>query len=185
VKRKTKSFLERAQDSLVLGVELFNRPYDQGRVDGVLSSLHHAFEMLLKGVVFEKTGRIQNKHEKKNYGLEKCLTICESTLNIIDRDEALVLKNLNGFRDASVHDIVEISEGLLYGHAQSAVQIFAAVLKKVFNKDLAKSLPRRVLPIATAIPSDITSIVAEDTELDDLCPCVRRRRRGIARRCSN
>ena len=108
MKRKTKSFLERAQDSLVLGIELFNRPYDQGRIDGVLSSLHHAFEMLLKAVVFEKTGRIRNKHEKKNYGLEKCLNICESTLNVLDRDEALVLKDLNGFRDASVHDIVEM-----------------------------------------------------------------------------
>lgn len=164
MKRKTKSLLERAQDSLILGIEIFNRPHEQGRTDGVLFCLDHAFEMLLKAVVFEKTGRIRNKREKTNYGMEKCLNICESTLNVIDKDEALVLKNLNGFRDASVHDILDISEGLLYGHAQSAVQIFAALLKKVFNKDLSKALPRRILPIATVVPSDITAIVAEDME---------------------
>ena len=180
MKRKTKSLLERAQDSLVLGIEIFNRPHDQGRTDGVLFCLDHAFEMLLKAVVFEKTGRIRNKREKKNYGLEKCLNICESTLNVIDGDEALILKNLNGFRDASVHDILDISEGLLYGHAQSAVQIFAAMLKKVFNKDLSKSLPRRILPIATAVPSDITVIVAEDMDMIKSLLGKRRRREDDA-----
>ena len=148
----------------MLGIEIFNRPHDRGRTDGVLFCLDHAFEMLLKAVVFEKTGRIRNRRDTKNYGLEKCLNICESTLNVIDKDEALVLKNLNGFRDASVHDILDISEGLLYGHAQSAVQIFATLLKKVFNKELSKTLPRRILPIATVVPTDITAIVAEDME---------------------
>jgi hypothetical protein len=164
VKRKTKSLLERSQDSLVLGIEIFNRPHDRGRVDGVLFCLDHAFEMLLKAIVFEKTGRIRNQREKKNYSLEKCLNICESSLNLIDKDEALVLKNLNGFRDASVHDILDISEGLLYGHAQSAVQIFGALLKKAFNRDLSRGLPRRILPIATVIPTDITTIVADDMD---------------------
>ena len=57
----------------------------RAQTDGVLFCLDHAFEMLLKAVVFEKTGRIRNKREKKNYGLQKCLNIYESTLNVIDR----------------------------------------------------------------------------------------------------
>lgn len=120
--------------------------------------------MLLKAVLFEKTGRIRGPREKKNYGFDKCLNLCQFTHNIVDSDEAIILRNLNGFRDAAVHDILDLSEGLLYGHAQSAIQIFAAVLKKVFNKDLSKSLPRRVLPIATVVPGDITTIISEDIE---------------------
>jgi hypothetical protein len=148
----------------VLGIELFNRPQEEGRTDGVLFCLDHAFEMLLKAVLFEKTGRIRGPREKKNYGFDKCLNLCQFSHKIVDSDEALILRNLNGFRDAAVHDILEISEGLFYGHAQSAIQIFAAILKKVFNKDLAKTLPRRVLPIATVVPGDITTIISEDMD---------------------
>jgi hypothetical protein len=72
------------------------------------------------------------------------------------------LRNLNGFRDAAAHDVVDISEGLLYAHAQSAVQIFGTLLKKAFNKDLARLLPRRVLPLSTSIPSDIHTVIDED-----------------------
>lgn len=164
MKRKTRVLIERAQDSLVLGIELFNRPQEEGRTDGVLFCLDHAFEMLLKAVLFEKTGRIRGPREKKNYGFDKCLNLCQFSHKIVDSDEALILRNLNGFRDAAVHDILEISEGLFYGHAQSAIQIFAAILKKVFNKDLAKTLPRRVLPIATVVPGDITTIISEDMD---------------------
>jgi hypothetical protein len=164
LKRKTRTLLDRAQDSLVLGIELFNRPQDAGRTDGVLFCLDHAFEMLLKAVLFEKTGRIRGPREKWNYGFEKCLNLCQFSVNVVDKDEALILRNLNGFRDAAVHDILEISEGLLYGHAQSAVQIFATILKKVFNKALAKTLPRRILPIATTLPGDIATVVSEDIE---------------------
>ncbi len=162
MKRKTRLLLERSRDSLVLSIELFNRPSDRGRVEGVLLCLDHAFEMLFKAVVLEKTGRIRNPRETFNYGLDKCLNICQSQLSMIDEDQALILRNLDGFRDAATHDIVEISEGLLYGHAQSAVTIFGTILKKAFNQDLVDALPRRILPISTAIPTDISAIVAED-----------------------
>lgn len=162
MKRKTSDFLECAKDSLVLAIEMFNRPSDAGRVEAVLLLLSHAFEMLLKAVIHEKTGRIRGKGEKYNYAFEKCLGICESQLSVIDKDESLVLRNVNGFRDAAAHDVVTLSEGLLYGHSQSAVQIFATLLKKVFNKDIGKWLPRRILPISTVVPADIHTIIEED-----------------------
>ncbi len=48
-KRDVAELKGRAINSLVLGIELFNRPHDQGRSESVLILLHHAFEMLLKG----------------------------------------------------------------------------------------------------------------------------------------
>jgi hypothetical protein len=162
MKRKTRKLIDRARESLIVGVEVFNRPSDIGRAEGVLLMVNHAFEMLFKAVVFEKTGRIRAKREKYNYGFEKCLAICQTQINVLDENEALSLKNLNGFRDAAAHDLVEISEGLLYAHTQQAVLIFGAVLKRAFNKDLAKWLPRRILPLTTYVPTEITAIVDQD-----------------------
>jgi uncharacterized protein YutE (UPF0331/DUF86 family) len=162
MKRQTRAFLECAKNSLILAIEMFNRPSDAGRVEAVLLFLDHAFEMLSKAVVLEKTGRIRAKREKFNYSFEKCLNIIQSQINLIDEDEALILKNLNGFRDAAAHDLVDISEGLLYGHAQSAVKLFTTILKKVFRKDITDALPRRILPISTVPPSDINALIAQD-----------------------
>src|SRR6266850_876751 len=131
--RKTGQLLESARESLVLGVVIFNRPSDTGRIEGVLLFLNDAFEMPLKAIVLEKTGRIRGPRERYNYGYEKCIGICESQLHALNKDEALVLRNLNGFRAAAAHDVVEISEGLLYGHAQSAVQIFAPLLNSEYG----------------------------------------------------
>lgn len=125
MKRKTRLLLDRSQNSLVLSIELFNRPFDCGRVEGVLLCLDHAFEMVLKALVLEKTGRIRNPRETFNYGFDKCLNICQSQLSMIDEDQALILRNLNGFRDAATHDIVERSGGyaarvLCFGVGESA-----------------------------------------------------------------
>jgi hypothetical protein len=146
MRRRTSLFLERAKDSLVIAVELFNRPFEVGRTEGVILLLDHAFEMLLKASVFERTGRVRSPRDKYNYGFEKCLSICQDQLQVLTADEALILRNLNGFRDAAQHDIVEMSEGLLYGHAQSAVQVFAGLLGRVFKQELADALPQRILP---------------------------------------
>jgi len=55
MKIKTKQFLERAINSLLLSIELFNRPYESGRTESVLINLDHAFEMLMKAVIYDKT----------------------------------------------------------------------------------------------------------------------------------
>lgn len=56
-KRDVVEFKKRAITSLVLGIELFNRPHDQGRSESVLILLHHAFEMLLKAGSFVTSGK--------------------------------------------------------------------------------------------------------------------------------
>lgn len=164
MKRKTQALLTRALNSLVLGVELFNRPQDEGRVEAVLLMLHHSFEMLLKAVVFEKTGRIRTRREKHNYTIDRCINICRDELKVVDKDQAIVVRNLSGFRDAAMHDTVELGEELLYAHAQSAVAIFTKVLSTVFGKSVKRALPRRVLPLSTIPPKDIQIVISEDME---------------------
>ena len=40
--------VDRSFASMRLAIELFNRPDDQGRCEGVLILLHHAFQLLLR-----------------------------------------------------------------------------------------------------------------------------------------
>ena len=60
-KRDVQELKSRAIHSLVLAIEIFNRPHDQGRSEAVLIFLHHAFEMLLKAIIKEKTGTVHAK----------------------------------------------------------------------------------------------------------------------------
>lgn len=51
MKREARLLLDKACDSLVLSIELFNRPSDRGRVSSTLIQFDHGFEMLLKAAI--------------------------------------------------------------------------------------------------------------------------------------
>ena len=82
MKRKTKKFLGKSINSLLLSIELFNRPYDSGRIEAVFIMLDHAFEMLIKAIIYEETGKIRERRDKYNYGFKKCVNILNDTLRI-------------------------------------------------------------------------------------------------------
>ena len=63
MKREAKLLLNKGCASLLLAIELFNRPYDRGRVAGTLILLDHAFEMLLKAAILHKGG--ENSREAR------------------------------------------------------------------------------------------------------------------------
>ena len=65
MKREAKLLLEKACDSLVLSIELFNRPHDRGRVSGTLIQLNHGFEMLMKASILHRSGRVREKRAKE------------------------------------------------------------------------------------------------------------------------
>jgi hypothetical protein len=75
MKRKTRKLIDRARN-----IEGLQSPVRYRPSRGVLLMMNHAFEMLFKAVVFEKTGRIRAKKEKYNYGFEKCLAICQTQI---------------------------------------------------------------------------------------------------------
>ena len=166
LKRDVAELKERAINSLVLGIELFNRPYDQGRAEGVLILLHHAFEMLLKAAIKDHTGIVHSKGEKYSYGFDKCLEVARSEIGLISSDESSSLSILDALRDTAVHYYQEISEDLLYVQAQAAVTLFGDLLESAFDEKLADQMPERVLPISTRPPNDLQVLV--DSELKQI-----------------
>lgn len=169
LKKNVAPLIDRAIDSLTLSIELFNRPTETGRHHSVLILLQHAFEMLLKAAILQRTGSIHAKGEKYTYGFDKCLTVMSQGLKILKEDERATLSILDAQRDQAAHYYIEISEDVLYVHAQSGVTLFDELFARTFNKRLADSLPGRVLPVSTRPPRDLALLLnSELSEVDRL-----------------
>lgn len=162
-KRQVTELKRRAINSLVLGIELFNRPHDNGRAEATLIFLHHAFEMLLKAVIWDRTGSVHEKERRYSYGFDKCLSLAQNELSLISADESGTLSILDTLRDTSIHYYQEISEDLLYIQAQAAATLFDDLLTVAFGEKLADMIPERVLPISTRPPKDLQVLI--DSEL--------------------
>lgn len=168
-KRDVKELRQRAINSLILAIELFNRPHEDGRPEATLILLHHAFEMLLKAIIKEKNGTVHAKDKKYSYSFDKCLEIAQVQLKVLSKDERSALSILDAHRDTAVHYYQDVSEDLLYLQSQSAVTLFNDILNKYWGINLADFIPERVLPISTRPPKDIQILIdSELSHVDDL-----------------
>lgn len=177
MKREARLLLEKGCDSVLLSIEFFNRPHDRGRVSSTLILLNHAFEMLLKAALVHRGGRIRETRANQTIGFDTCVRrgLTAGDLKFLTEEQALLLQSINGLRDAAQHDLLEISEGQLYVHAQAGVTLFRDLLKDVFGQDLADHLPERVLPISTSPPNNLTTLF--DSEVSEIKKLLRPGRR--------
>lgn len=185
MKRESKMLLQKACDSLLLAIELFNRPHDRGRISGTLIFLDHAFEMFMKAAILHKGGRIRDKRAKETIGFDACVrrSLSDGRLKYLTEEQALTIQTINGLRDAAQHHLLDISEAQLYIHIQSGVTLFRELLKEVFGKELNSYLPERVLPVSTSAPLNLMTLF--DNEVDEvrklLQPGRRRRVEALSR----
>jgi hypothetical protein len=168
MKKEVKHLYQKALDSLILSIELFNRPNDSGRVHGVLIFLDHSFEMLLKAAILHKGGKIKERGAKETIGFSTCIRRCFSDggIKFLCEEDVLTLQSLNGLRDAAQHYTLEMSEQHLYFQAQAGITLFRDLTSRVFNIDLKTYLPIRVLPISTSPPMEIHAFF--DSEIRDI-----------------
>ncbi len=73
MKKEARLLLEKGINSLVLGIEHFNRPSDRGRIESVLIFLDHSFEMLLKASILHRGGKIRERRAKQTIGFDACV----------------------------------------------------------------------------------------------------------------
>src|SRR5262249_7082710 len=170
--------LEKASDSLLLAIEKFNCPFERGRVTWVLIALDHAFEMLLKASVLHRGGVIRKKGASETLGFDACVRtgLSNGKVKFLTDEQALTLQMLNGLRDAAQHHLLTIHEAQLYIHAQAGVTLFRDLLKSIFQQDLSDYLPKRVLPISTQAPVDLSALF--DSETAEIRKLLRRRKRA-------
>ncbi len=177
MKREAKLLLGKACDSLILSIELFNRPHDRGRIAATLIQLDHGFEMLMKAAILHRGGRIRERRAKETIGFDACVrrSLSDGSIKYLVEEQALVLQTINGLRDAAQHHLLDISEGQLYVHVQSGVTLFRDLLRSVFDQELSSHLPARVLPVSTSPPTSLTTLF--DSEIAEIKKLLRPGRR--------
>ena len=166
MKKEAKILRTKAVESLVLSIELFNRPSDAGRAHGVLIFLDHAFEMLFKSAILHRGGRIREPRAKQTIGFDTAVRkgLSDAKLKFLVDNQALTVQMINSLRDAAQHHILDISEQHLYIQAQAGLSLFRDVFKAVFGDDLQTYLPARVLPLSTAPPTDLATLFDNETK---------------------
>lgn len=143
MKKEARLLKDKAIDAVLLAIESFNRPYDRGRADSVVRDLSHAFEMLMKAVIVERSGRIREPRASQTIGFDACVRkgLSGAKVKFLTDEQALTIQMLNALRDAAEHYLVEISEQQLYVHAQAALTLFGDILVDVFGERLGDYLP--------------------------------------------
>lgn len=173
MKKEARALHAKAVDSLVLGVDHFNRCWDRGRTEAVLIFLDRAFELLMKAIIVERGGSIRDKRDRAlTIGFDHCLRKCVSDEQVkcLDDQDAMSLQNLNSLRDAAQHYIVEPSEGQLYVYAQAAITVFARLTKEVLSLPLHDEIPDRVCLVSARPPTDFGALL--DLEFADIATMV-------------
>lgn len=167
MRREARQLLEKAGDSLLLSIEVFNRPHERGRLAATLILMHHSFEMLLKAAILHRGGSIREKgRENRTIGFTLCIRRALSDVKIafLNEEQSITLQALNSMRDAAQHHLVILSEASLYLHAQAGVTLFRDLLGKVFGQQLGSMMPARVLPVSTTPPVDLMTLFAQEHE---------------------
>ncbi|WP_417582917.1 DUF3644 domain-containing protein [Pelagibacterium sp.] len=167
MRKEAKTLHSKALDSLILGVDHFNRAWDRGRHEAVLIMLDRAFELLLKAIIIHKGGRIREaRKQEMTIGFDVCLRRCvsDAKLKCLTEDDAVSLQSLNALRDAAQHYMIELSEEHLYVYAQSAVTLFARLCADELGLPMRNEIPERVLPVCARPPKDLGQLFDAEFE---------------------
>ena len=185
MKAEVRQLLREAVESLTLGIELFNRPSECCRTSAVLILQHHSLEMLLKAGIVHRGGGIRDPGAEHTIGFDACVgrALSDGACRFLSDEQAALTRALSWVRGAAQHHVVTVAEPQLYLHAQSAVTLAREIMADVFQMDLARRLPRGVLPISTLAPVDVeTWFENESNEIAKLLrPGGRRRAEAFAR----
>jgi hypothetical protein len=162
-----------ATNSFRIAVELFNRPFEDGRTEGVLILLDHSFEMLLKATILRRGGEVRaDNGSGQTISLETCVKRCRDgtrdnqRIQFLSKSEAAAILSLNNLRDYAQHEQIDIREQQLYLQCRQCTDIFDKILTRVFDESLSEYLPERVLPLSTTVPTDIESVI--DQEINEI-----------------
>lgn len=169
-------FKDVAIESMTLSIELFNRPSALAREHAVVMMLAHAFEMILKAAIFQERGSVRDAGEDLSHSLKRCVAICVDDMKIVGLDERTLLLAIKQDRDCATHDLISMSEDMLWVHMRAGITIFRRILADVFGEDLTDLLPGRVIPVSAAPPSDLSELVeAELVSIGELLEPGKRR----------
>lgn len=162
MRRQSALYLDSSVDSIILAIELYNRPSPVGRAHAVPILLGHAFELLLKSVIFQRRGSVRDKGDELTYSLSRCIAIAADDIQVITKDERAVLATIKQDRDAAAHDTIAMSEAMLLLRMKMSIGLIRRLLRDEFEVDLASRMPSRTFPVSVDPPQDLSQMVADE-----------------------
>lgn len=164
VRHRARQLKRTGVESLVLAVEVFNRPSPVARTSGVLLNLQHALEMLFKAAIYERRGTILPKRGKIAYSFSECLGILRSGELLLNEHQALAAAIIDSHRDAVQHWGAAMREQALYVDIQSGLTLCDDFLKHAFGETLADepAFAGRTLPVCTNPPREFHVLAGGD-----------------------
>ncbi len=184
MRRRSRHLKSSAVESVVLAVEMFNRPATYARAVGVLLPLQHSLEMLFKAAIYEARGKIFPRGGAVSFKFSECTAILRSNLNLLIDDQVLVAASVDAHRDAVQHHGSALREQLLFVDAMSGLTLFKDTLWTAFHERLGDhaAFTGRTLPVAVDPPREFTAIVDSDMRYiaDLLRPGHRRRAEALS-----
>lgn len=171
-------FKDTAVESLTLSIELFNRPSPLAREHAVIMMLAHSFEMLLKGIIYQHNGTVRDKGDELSHSLARCIDICVDSLQVLAPGDRALLLAVKQDRDCATHDVISMSDDLLWVHMRSGISVFRRLLRDQCDENLTDLLPGRVIPVSAAPPEDLSVLV--ETELTAIAELLKPGRRRMA-----
>jgi len=155
-------YRDTAVESLTLAIELFNRPSDVARDHAIVMMLAHSFEMILKAAIFETRGKVRDTNEELSHSLSRCIAIAVDDLQIVTHDEQTLLGAIKQDRDAATHDLISMSEQMLWIHMRGGITIFRRILQDSFGQSLSDLLPQRTIPVSASPPTDLQAVIESE-----------------------
>jgi hypothetical protein len=175
LRREARTLKAKAISSLRRALTSFNSFDEDGRVTAVLLHAQHACEMLMKAMLVQRGVKMFSSKTSISEGFAKCINLVRHHCGVTDA-EAGLMRAVDSLRDAEQHWIVVVAEDVLYLHARGLVTVIDDILQRSFADALAHHLPVRVLPVSTAVVTDLDLLV--DREYSQIAALLKPGRRA-------
>lgn len=153
------NLINKSIEAFILGIEIYNKPTIQYRVEGFAFFICNAWELLLKSQMIQQFGE-DSIYFRDNPNRTLSLSVCIEKIFTNSKDPLrLNLEKIVELRDTSTHFIVQEYEMVYIPLFQACVLNYGEKLMKFHNIDITKIIPQNFL----TLPITMTDL--EDSEI--------------------
>lgn len=165
MKKIEEKLLDKSIEAFILGIEIYNKPTIQYRVEGFSFFICNAWELMLKSYMIKKFGE-ESIYYKDNPNRTISLEIAISKVFTNNKDPLRMnLEKIIELRNISTHFITEEYEMVYIPLFQSCVINYSEKLMDFHDFDVTTLIPQNFLTLNVSMKAlDNTSIIAKYPE---------------------
>ncbi|MHA1829511.1 MAG: DUF3644 domain-containing protein [Candidatus Heimdallarchaeaceae archaeon] len=151
MKRLTKQLIKKSKQAFLLGLEIYNKPTIEYRLESFSFFFINAWELLLKARILERTKKEKEIFYKKERGKDRrSLSLADALKKVFPQDKDPVRMNIEEIqklRDSATHLIIPELERVYVGLFQAGVLNYVEKIREWFNIDIIKETSPAMLSL--------------------------------------